>query len=383
MTSRLILASQEVHDSRRQQIMQERAGKTANNLRKQAGILGVVLSGSAARGPVSMSSDIDLHVIISGKFTGSLPEWTFYRKGIIENLHTVREDELLRGWHARNRPTSLATWFHTTRLGDELHHFMPLWWNPATQWRERLPVLVAYRQSPDIAQRVAWCYTESARSHIRQARSACHDGAPLDGHHHLRLSFQAALIAAMIQRGWIIRGSKKRIEIARAFLPDSVIAPLLTVGLDVIGLYDMTSNRATMLCKARLQYRTTLLRELHRLKARYAHDGHVVCKLESAIRHREAHNARAYDYYSSLVAQNLILGPINHIRCFSGLTQVPQLLVSCLYGERSWPIHEFVQSDIISQAMRDAWLEIMALTFSQQRCIRLSSTLSTAVDNIS
>lgn len=382
MTSRLILSSQEVHDSRRQRIMQERAGKTANNLRKQAGILGVVLSGSTARGPVSASSDLDIHVIISGKFTSSLPEWTFHRNGIIENLHTVREDELLRGWHARNKPASLATWFYTTKLGDELHQFTPLWWSPATQWRERLPVLVAYRQSPDIAQQVARCYTESARAHIRQTHNACHEGASLDGHHHLRLSFHATLIAAMIQRGWTIRGSKKRIEIARTFLPDPVIKHLLTIGFDVVGLNDMTSNRATMLCKARLRYRTTLLRELHRLKVRYAHDEHVVCKLESAIRHQEVHNARAYDYYSSLVAQNIILGPVNHIRCFSGLTQVPQLLVSCLYGERSWPIHEFVQSDIISQAVRDAWLEIIALTFSQQRCIRLSSTLSTAVDNI-
>ncbi len=49
MTSRLILASQEVHDSHRQQILQERADKIANKLREKAGILAVVLSGSVAR----------------------------------------------------------------------------------------------------------------------------------------------------------------------------------------------------------------------------------------------------------------------------------------------------------------------------------------------
>mgnify|MGYP001591761674 FL=1 len=382
MTSRLVLAPQETHDPLRQQMMRDRASKTVQNIRDQEGILGMVLSGSTARGPVGQSSDLDLHVIVSDKFTGNLHEWTFHGDGIIENLHTVHEDELLRGWNVRNESDRLATWFYETKLGDELNQFIPLWWNPTTQWREKLLILVAYRQNPDVAQRVARCYTESARANMIQAHDACHEDAPLDGHHYLRLAFQATLIAALIQRGWTIRGSKKRIEIAQAFLPDPVIENLLTIGLDIVGLKNMTANQVTKLCELRLQYRTTLLRELRKLEVRYAHDERIAHKLEQAIRLQEAHEAMAYDYYSPLVIENIIIGPVNHIRCISGLMRAPELFISCLHEEEPWPIKKFIKLDILSRNIRDAWLEIMALESSPQQCARLLSILSTTNDNL-
>lgn len=382
MLSRLVLAPQETHDPLRQQMMRDRASKIVQNIRNHEGILCVVLSGSTARGPVGQSSDLDLHVIVSDKFTGNFPEWTFYEDGIIENLHTVHEDELLRGWNVRNEPDRLAKWFYETKFGDELNQFIPLWWNPTTQWREKLLILVAYRQNPDVAQLVARCYTESARANIIQAHNACHENALLDGHHHLRLAFQATLIAALIQRGWTVRGSKKRIEIAQAFLPDPVIENLLTIGLDIVGLKDMTANQASRLCKLRLQYRTTLLCELRELKARYAYDKRIAHKLEQAIRLQEAHEAMAYDYYSPLVNENIILGPVNHIRCISGLMRVPEMFISCLHEEKSWPIQKFIKLDILSRTIRDAWIEIMALESSPQQCVHLSSILSTANDDL-
>jgi len=362
--------------------MRDRASETARAFSGQAGIIGVALSGSTARGPVGASSDLDLHVVVADDFAGSLPEWTFHGEGIIENLHTVREGELARGWRACGELASLAAWFYETRLGDELHQSVSLWWSPATQWRERLPELVALRQDPDVAQRVALRYAESARGHISRARSACREGAPLDGYHHLRLAFQAALIAAMIQRGWTIRGSKKRIEIAQAFLPDPAIERLLAIGLDIVGLSGTTSSEATALCEARLRYRATLLGELRELGVRHAHNGSIARKLGQVIGSQETHDAMAYDYYSPLVAQGIVLGPVNHIRCVSGLTRVPQMLVSCLYGEQPWSITGFVESGLLSRAVRDAWLEIMALPSSERHCARLSSALGSAVDGL-
>jgi hypothetical protein len=382
MTSQLLLASQETHDPIRQQFMQDIANKTAQSIKKQEGVIGVVLSGSTARGPVSASSDLDLHVIVSSTFTGRIREWTLHEGGIIENLHTISEDEFLRGWNVRNNPDALATWFHKTKLGDELHQFISLWWNPTTQWSKRLLELITLRQIPDIAQRIALRYAESARAYIRQANNACNDESPLDGHHQLRPAFQATLVAAMIQHGWIIRGSKKRIEIAQAFLPDPVIENILTIGLNIVGLNNMTPSKATILCKARLQYRTILLNELRELEVRYAQDGHVASKLEQAIKQQEIHDAMAYDYYTSLVSQNIILGPINHIRCISGLPRVPQLFFACLSDKKSWPIQEFVRLDILSREVRDAWLQIMGLESSKQKCINLASNLSAVIDNL-
>lgn len=383
MNPRIILASQETHDPYRQRIMRERASEVAKDISKQVGVLGIMLTGSVARGPVTDSSDLDLHVIISNKFTGNFPEWTFRgNKSIIENLHIVYEAELLRGWHMCRESTSLASWFRDTKLGDELYQFIPLWWDSTIQWRERLPILVANRQRPDIVEGVARCYAGSARACVSQADSAFHQGASLDGHHQLRLAFQLTLTAAMIQRGWIIRGSKKRIEIACTFLPDAVIENLLTIGLDIIGLNGMTPNKAAMLCKERFQYRTILLNELRELKMRFAHDKHIVFSLDQAIRDQEAHEAMAYDYYLPLVEKNIILGPINHIRCFSGLPRVPQLFISCLYDDKLWPIQKFRDSKILGRAVRDKWLEIMAFSSTQQQYAQMSLTLNTAIDNL-
>ena len=383
MSLNIVMASQETHDPQRQQVMQGYARRIADELRQQTGVLGVLLSGSVAAGPVSESSDLDLHVVISDEFTGTLPEWVFHKEEIIENLHTVKEGELRRGWRARNDPASLALWFHKTILGDLLNRFIPLWWNPNTIWQERLPVLVSLRQNPNIAQRVAECYAESAHTYWRQANSACDAKASYDSHHYLRMAFQAALNATLVHRGWTLRGSKKCIEIVQAFLPDPFIEILLALGFDIVGLTDMTSDLALQLCKARLNYRTALLDELHRLHSQYSGDEDVARKLQAAIRGHEKHNTEAYDYYSPLLDQNIILGPINHIRCFSGMPQVPRQIISCLQrGESHWPMREFVELDVVLRTVRKDWLQIMALTRSRQRCVQLASALGKTLDDL-
>lgn len=382
MTSRLILAPQEKHNSLRQQIMRDRANKTTQHLKNQKGILGVVLSGSTARGPVGISSDLDIHVIISDKFTGHLPEWTFHEDGIIENLHIVQENELISGWSVRGQPDLLAKWFYKTKIGDELNQFSTLWWSPTTQWLEKLQTLVTDRQNPDIAQKVAKCYLESARTSTFQASKACLENSPLDSQQYLRSAFQAAIIASLIQRGWTIRGSKKRIEIAQAFLPDPAINNLLTVGFEIVGLKDITSSQTTKICGLRLKFRTILLNELKELKVRYAGNENVSHKIEQVIKNQKAHEAMAYDYYSPMVDENIILGPINHIRCLSGLMRVPNMLVSCLDGEISWPIQKFIKSDIFSQNIRESWLEIMSMEFSLKKCTDLSLMFNNILDEL-
>jgi len=382
MTSQLVLASQEKHDPIRQQIMRDRAEETTQHFKKTKGILGVVLSGSTARGPVGASSDIDMHVIISDKFTGNLPEWTFHDDGMIENLHTVQENEILRGWNVRSQPNLLAKWFYETKLGDELNQFSPLWWVPTTQWQKKLQILVADRQNPDVAQEVTRYYLESARANVLQANKACLENAPLDGHQNLRSAFQVALVASLIQRGWTIRGSKKRIEIAQAFLPDPAIENLLAIGFELVGIKETTRSQTMKICESRLQFRVLLLNELRELKARYSSDEKISHKLEQAIQIQEAHEAMAYDYYSPMVDENIILGPINHIRCLSGLMRVPKLFVSCLEDEKPWPVQEFVKSDLFSQNIRNAWLDIMMLESSKKKCVDLSLVLSKALDKL-
>ncbi len=382
MNSTIILAPQETHDQSRQQIMKDRAIRTANILKKQAGIVGILLSGSVVRGPVSESSDLDLHVIVSNKFSGVLPEWTFHKEGIIENLHTIREDELFNGWCVRKNENLLAFWFYRTKFGDQLNCFVPLWWSSNTKWQERLLVLLAFRQNLNIEKKIAQYYIKSARLSLDQAQKACISGAYYDSHHNLRMAFQSTLTAAMINRNWIIRGSKKRIEIAQAFLPDSKIKFLLDAGLDIIDLKNITFNQAKNLCKKRLRYRRTFIDELYRLKEQHKSNETVNNKLKLVIKNQEKHDSMAYDYYESLLANNIIFGPINHIRCFSGLSQIPQTIISCFYHKNSrWPMNKFINSSLFSKSVRNDWLEIMSLTSSNKRCVQLSLRLIKSIDS--
>ncbi|MCX6800120.1 MAG: hypothetical protein NT091_03170, partial [Candidatus Falkowbacteria bacterium] len=179
----------------------------------------------------------------------------------------------------------------------------------------------------------------------------------------------------------IIRGSKKRLEIAQAFLPDPIIKSLLDVGLDIVGLKSITFSQAKNLCKKRLLYRRSFLNELRRLEEQYKSNEIFNNKLKLIIKNQEKHDSMAYNYYESLLTNNIILGPINHIRCFSGLPQVPQTIISCFYHKNSrWPINKFINSSLFLKSVRNDWLEIMSLTSSHKRCAQLSSQLIKVLD---
>ena len=383
MSKSLILATQEKHDPERQRILMQHAQQITARLRKQRGVLGVTLSNSVAQGPVSEASDLDLHVIVSDQFEGSLPQWAFYRKRIIENFHIVHEAQLRRGWRVRHHPDALAPWFHRTILGEFLHRFLPLWWNPDTKWEERLPVLISLRQNREVSERVAGCYLRSASRYLTQALHACDYRATYDSHQYLRQAFRAALNAALVHRGWTLRGSKKSIEIAQAFLPDPLIESVLAIGFDIVGLTELTPDQARKLCQARFAYRKTYLHELYRIRAQYAQDEYILHKLDVVIRGYGKHNTGAFDYYSALLDQKMFLGPINHIRCFSGLMYLPGQLLSCLRdGKTRWPVQEFVGLDVLSPAIRSGWLDLMGLTDSRERCLQLASVLTRSLKKL-
>jgi len=382
MDPKITLVPKETHNTCRQQMMRKRATETARRLQCQPGVLGVLLSGSAARGPVGEASDLDLHIIVSNSFPFAIPEWTFHEDGTIENLHTVSEDALLRGWRVRNNSNYLAAWFYATKLGDELHGHIPLWWDTATHWQRDLSELISHREERGVAQRVAQCYLAAARSYLSQGRAVYDQGAFYDSHQRLRMAFQLALIAALIARGWFVRGSKKRIEIAQTFLPSFILEPLMEVGFNAVGLTGLTPDQAAVICDVRFQFRTILLDELHRLKELFANDAHIAGQLEAVIKNQEEHNALAYDYYSPLIKQGMILGPINHIRCLSGLPHIPQTIISCWCGKQTWPIKEFARSGVISPIVVHSWLETMALSSSQKHLNHLLASLSSAIDNL-
>ncbi len=379
MNTQMQLADGEFHQPLRQAALKARAIEIANDISKQPGIIAVLLSGSVARGPVGPSSDLDLHVIVSDSFSNELPVWRFGADGTIENLHKVSESQLSHGWSYINQTTDLSFWFYQTRLGDELNGYEPLFWDYSSDWKDRLPQLLAYRAYSDVISHLVRFHANDAWRILLRANKALEDNAIMDSHQGLRGAVQAAFVSALIRRGWIIRGSKKRIEISKSFIPDPFIEPILEIALDAVGLRTLSKERTNEICKARLGYRKTVQDELVSLKELYAQHSDISQRLILVIREEEQHNAHAFDYYLALIQQGFFLGPINHIRSLSGFSRVPSLFLSCLGVEFKWPIREFLSFSELSEFLRFEWLRIADLTTSKGLCSDWVARLSSII----
>lgn len=368
MNRRMILAKGEVHHHWQQKALKKRAHQIASEISKQKGIIGILLSGSVARGPVGPSSDLDLHIVVLDSFIDELPEWSFRTDGTIENLHRIPESLLGQGWNLINQNSDLAFWFYQTRLGDELNGYEPIFWDPSSAWSERLPLLLSYRTYPSIVIQLSRFYIDHSSQLLLRAQKALNENAIMDAHQELRWAVQTVMIAALIQRGWIIRGSKKRIEIAKSFFPDPVIKLLVDVALNIVGLNSITRKKASEICQARLIYRDIIRSELYFLLSTYTCHKDKSKKLSHAIKVHEQHNAGAFDYYQALIQQGLILGPINHIRTLSSFSKIPTSFLSYVFEETEWPIDDFLSSPVFSDAIKNGWLRIAELTTTNLEC---------------
>lgn len=355
------IAEAEGHDPHRQSILQTRATQLALDLSKREGVLGVLLSGSAARGPVNQSSDLDLHVVVSKQFTSSLPAWTFRYLDLIENIHTIPEAQLQLAWELIDETHKLAQWFYETRLGDELNGYLSLFWSQSNL-QKRLPLIMRKRNDPDVISKLVMLHASEAGRLIGCAQGALKDKAREDAHQNLRWAVQSALISAMIKRGWVIRGSKKRIEIALSFLPDTLVKPILSLAMEIVGLKSLTQLRASQLSETRHEFRNLIQKELTVLRNPHKQSKEITHRLKKASEENQRHNSGAFDYYAPLIEGGFYLGPINHIRALSGFSSVPRSLLTCIDKSFTWPVHDFLNSAEFSPSIRDRWLEIAGMT---------------------
>jgi nucleotidyltransferase-like protein len=350
----------EINDHARQTFLQKRARQCARDLSMRNGILGVLLSGSVARGPVHKGSDLDLHVVVSNQTMSTIPAWTFHRAQCIENVHTVPWEVLMAAWDSLDEPEKLAVWFYKTRLGDELQGCQSLFWSDSSLHSKLLEVLEK-RKDPDVTTRLVRLFVSDADRLLHEATAALQDRAILDAHQNLRWAVQSLLIAAMIRRGWFIRGSKKRIEIALSFLPDRILQTILTLAITIVGLMDFTQTLAAEISQMRLEFRVLLQQELIKLYEDYRNFGVPAQRLETAIKQTAQHNRDSFDYYLPLIETGMFLGPINHIRALSGFPSAPRSLLTCIDKPFRWPVHSFLDAVEFSQIIRDSWLQIAKL----------------------
>ena len=381
------LAEGEGHDACRQALLRAKASDTADNLARLPWIKGVLLGGSVARGPVGAASDIDLHLVVSGSPKVALPKWSFSVDGMIKNLHITDEAEFVRGWAVRESPADLAEWFYRTGLGEELQVSEVLYWSSTAVSQSRATQLLALRAADAIPIHLSRMHFDGAQRQVTHARKAIHDGAALDACQHLRYAVRGALNAVLVRRGWILRGSKKAIEIAEAFLPDAALEEVLGIAEVIVSLGNCTPTTSSEVCERRLSFRQRVQDELELLSERYASDEQIVANLKAELRRRVEHDAHAFDYYASLVLHGMLRGPVNHIRTMSGFPRVPETLLHCLGKQCEWPIQTFVSERELSSDLIDSFLRIFDPVTSLDVCADVASRITivargTSVDQL-
>lgn len=376
------MAEAEGHDPQRQSILRTRAAQCALDLSNSAGVLGVLLSGSAARGPVNQSSDLDLHVVVSKQLTLTLPAWTFHHPDLIENIHTIPEGQLQLAWEMIDETEKLAKWFYETRLGDELNGYHSLFWKDPL-WQQRLPLILSKRSDPDVISKLIGFHASEAKRLLGCAQRALTDKAREDAHQNLRWAVQSALISAMIKRRWVMRGSKKRIEIAMSFLPDALLKPILSLAMEIVGLNSLTQLRASQISQTRHEFRNLLAMELTVLGNLLGHSKEISPNLRKATEDNQRHNSGAFNYYAPLIEDGFFFGPINHIRALSGFSSIPRTMLSCIDKSFIWPVHDFLSSAEFSPSIRDSWLEIAGMTEGDHQIKEWVAELSSMISVLS
>jgi len=227
---------------------------------------------------------------------------------------------------------------------------------------------VEARKRPEIQLRVSLRHVSEAEALIDSARGFLEAGATEDAHQTLRVSSQHALTASMMRHGWTLRGAKKRPEIASSFLPDEEVRSALGLVLEVVGLRELSKDKASRYCDIRMEIRSMLVAELQRLASKFEGARETLSQVRE-------HERNAVDYYDSMVRSCKVHGPINHIRCLSGFPTIPNRLLDSADITSTTPISDFLKSDFISAEMKEKWADLAGL---ESEATRIKSWLSRA-----
>jgi hypothetical protein len=355
-----VAAAGETHSTERQKLLRLRAEQIGAELSECPEVQLVWLTGSVAKGLVDASSDLDIHVFVSGPKL-ELSPWRFTLGSAPENIHQFDVETLREGLAARGNQDKLARWMATTCLADALHDASCLYCKPeARHLQAGVEELLTLRRQQPYRAAIAQTFARFSAEITSEAEEVLREGAALDAHQILRRATQELLLAHLISRDWILRGSKKRPEIAVTYGLGQSEPEFMRLFYAVNGLSALSHELACQLCEERHEFRKKFASHLRDLAGQ---GGGRSASAESVISDYERHNLDAENYYSSLLDAGLYCGPVNHIRAFSGFMKVPAIALNVVGRETRFPAAEWAgnpqrgSGDIIG-----SWLRISDLS---------------------
>ena len=311
----------------------------------------ILLIGSAARGPVARSSDVDILVADHAPQRGLLTEeWFFSPDGTAINVRRTDVQTLSRISSAHDE--EFANFCVTTWLPDHLYGHEVLFVAPDDQSVAAVGLLAAIvdrRQDPPNVRAMCALLRQKAIDHIHQAIKHLEGDEPADAHAALRMVGGCLLEEELVASTTVVRGSKKRPELL-----------LLAVGCErhpvvdfvgaVTGFASLDPSAAATLASVRLQHRDRARQVVTDLAT--VLETHSMRRLASAW---SAHSRYANDYYESLVADGFWRGVVNHIRCHSGIPRFPAQFMEALCGSRKAPVSAFLECGTLPRDFRSEW----------------------------
>lgn len=352
----------EVHLADRQILLRQRGERLAREIVTSAQPALVLLAGSVARGPVDLGSDIDIYVIGESAAVRSLPPWRFTADGVIENIHVIRQGEIEKADRILRDLDAISEWYCTTSLGDELYGSEVLHCEAdVVDLVSSLQRVLARRLDAEVVARLASKHALTAWGLAASSEACVERGEPLESQRLVRAAAQRLLICTLVRVGWIVRGSKKRPEIAQAYSNDRGVREALALLCDIMGLSGLTASKAETLCRRRLLLRGLTIAELEHLCDNMAVGGGGTRRLIAELSRQRQHNIGAIDYYRPLVDSGYHGGVINHIRALSGFKDLPRLFMSALGSSERPGVDAFMASRMLSSEMRYEWAGIAQL----------------------
>jgi hypothetical protein len=351
--------SGERHLAARQAELFGRAEALAEHLARSPAVASVWLTGSVAKGHVDGASDLDLHVFTEGALEPNAA-WRFAPGSAAENLHVFPAAKVREGAALLQHPPALAHWMASAGLADALTGARQLYIAAGAQpLASAIGTLVAARNRPDVQAELAGAFVDHGHRFLEQGRAAIAHDATLDAHQHLRTASQEVLVALLISRGWILRGSKKRLEIAQSYGVDVEATDTFDLFERINGLNGLTPSHAASICETRQNLRAVLALGLRDELAARGCEAEVVA---TRIAPYEAHNAGASNYYQPLLGAGIYRGPVNHIRAFSGFSRLPRLVMQTLGEASRYPITAWSKTDEGAlKPARNLWFDISEL----------------------